>query len=87
MADLLWKSAYYILTWFARGIVTATLACQGSVMVQRVATVAFEGVEARAVDVQVQVAAGSHYRAGRTPDDVAQMTRFFGLDMLVYIAI
>jgi len=27
-------------------------------MVQRVATVAFEGVEARAVDVQVQVAPG-----------------------------
>jgi magnesium chelatase family protein len=27
-------------------------------MVQRVATVAFEGVEARSVDVQVQVAAG-----------------------------
>jgi magnesium chelatase family protein len=27
-------------------------------MVQRVATVAFEGIEARAVDVQVQVAAG-----------------------------
>lgn len=30
----------------------------GIVMVQRVATVAFEGIEARAVDVQVQVAAG-----------------------------
>ena len=27
-------------------------------MVQRVATVAFEGIEARAVDVQVQVARG-----------------------------
>ena len=27
-------------------------------MVQRVSTVAFEGIEARAVDVQVQVAAG-----------------------------
>ena len=27
-------------------------------MVQRVATVAFEGIEARAVDVQVQVAPG-----------------------------
>ena len=30
----------------------------GMVMVQRVATVAFEGIEARAVDVQVQVAPG-----------------------------
>jgi hypothetical protein len=30
----------------------------GAVMVQRVATVAFEGIEARAVDVQVQVAPG-----------------------------
>ncbi|MGB6996324.1 MAG: hypothetical protein WBD96_02035 [Pseudolabrys sp.] len=29
-------------------------------MVQRVATVAFEGIEARAVDVQVQVAPGVH---------------------------
>ena len=28
-------------------------------MVQRVSTVAFEGIEARAVDVQVQVAPGS----------------------------
>jgi magnesium chelatase family protein len=27
-------------------------------MVQRVSTVAFEGIDARAVDVQVQVAAG-----------------------------
>lgn len=30
----------------------------GSSMVQRVSTVAFEGIEARAVDVQVQVAPG-----------------------------
>lgn len=29
-----------------------------SAMVQRVSTVAFEGIEARAVDVQVQVAPG-----------------------------
>src|ERR1043166_6129917 len=36
---------------------SATLA-RGVGMVQRVATVAFEGVEARGVDVQVQVAAG-----------------------------
>src|SRR5204862_6269561 len=36
----------------------ATLAGTGVAMVQRVSTVAFEGVEARAVDVQVQVAAG-----------------------------
>src|SRR5688572_5715646 len=36
------------------------LACgrQGYSMVQRVSTVAFEGIEARAVDVQVQVAPG-----------------------------
>src|ERR671937_1904079 len=35
------------------------LACEaGAGMVQRVATVAFEGIEARAVDVQVQVAPG-----------------------------
>src|SRR5579884_1560994 len=40
---------------------SATLACRGlgqQRMVQRVATVAFEGIEARAVDVQVQVAPG-----------------------------
>ena len=30
----------------------------GELMVQRVSTVAFEGIEARAVDVQVQVAPG-----------------------------
>ncbi len=30
----------------------------GVAMVQRVSTVAFEGIEARAVDVQVQVAPG-----------------------------
>jgi len=30
----------------------------GAIMVQRVSTVAFEGIEARAVDVQVQVAPG-----------------------------
>jgi len=30
----------------------------GNLMVQRVSTVAFEGIEARAVDVQVQVAPG-----------------------------
>jgi hypothetical protein len=30
----------------------------GSIMVQHVSTVAFEGIEARAVDVQVQVAPG-----------------------------
>jgi hypothetical protein len=34
------------------------LAEQGQAMVQRVSTVAFEGIEARAVDVQVQVAPG-----------------------------
>src|SRR4051794_14425804 len=32
--------------------------CGGGGMVQRVSTVAFEGIEARAVDVQVQVAPG-----------------------------
>jgi precorrin-3B methylase len=38
---------------------SATLtAAAGVGMVQRVATVAFEGIEARAVDVQVQVAPG-----------------------------
>jgi hypothetical protein len=38
---------------------SATLtAAAGVRMVQRVATVAFEGIEARAVDVQVQVAPG-----------------------------
>ena len=37
---------------------SATFASEGSGMVQRVSTVAFEGVEARTVDVQVQVAAG-----------------------------
>ena len=37
----------------------ATVACKrGRGMVQRVTTVAFEGIEARAVDVQVQVAPG-----------------------------
>src|SRR5579864_7205460 len=34
------------------------LAMTGGLMVQRVSTVAFEGIEARAVDVQVQVAPG-----------------------------
>src|SRR6202165_5869947 len=38
---------------------SATLDCRrGGGMVQRVSTVAFEGIEARAVDVQVQVAPG-----------------------------
>ena len=37
---------------------SATLTGRGGTMVRRVATVAFEGVEARGVDVQVQVAAG-----------------------------
>jgi magnesium chelatase family protein len=39
----------------------------GSGMVQRVSTVAFEGIEARAVDVQVQVAPGlpAFAKAGR----------------------
>jgi len=32
--------------------------CRGATMVQRIGTVAFEGIEARAVDVQVQVAPG-----------------------------
>jgi len=32
--------------------------CRGGTMVQRIGTVAFEGIEARAVDVQVQVAPG-----------------------------
>src|SRR5919198_6697871 len=36
----------------------ATMARRGKGMVQRVSTVAFEGIEARAVDVQVQVAPG-----------------------------
>ena len=36
---------------------SATLDCGGD-MVQRVSTVAFEGIEARSVDVQVQVAPG-----------------------------
>src|SRR6266436_5155460 len=38
--------------------VSATLTSSRGNMVQRVATVAFEGIEARAVDVQVQVAPG-----------------------------
>jgi len=33
-------------------------ALHGEAMVQRVSTVAFEGIEARAVDVQVQVSPG-----------------------------
>src|SRR5215207_674636 len=37
---------------------SATFGCAGGDMVQRVSTVAFEGIEARAVDVQVQVAPG-----------------------------
>jgi hypothetical protein len=38
---------------------SATVDCRGEGgMVQRVSTVAFEGIEARAVDVQVQVAPG-----------------------------
>src|SRR4051794_35591582 len=36
----------------------ATFRCRGGPMVQRVSTVAFEGIEARAVDVQVQVVPG-----------------------------
>src|SRR5262245_19717012 len=39
-------------------LASATLTGSGGAMVQRVATVAFEGIEARAVDVQVQVAPG-----------------------------
>src|SRR5438132_10702593 len=39
-------------------VLTLPSRARGRTMVQRVATVAFEGVEARAVDVQVQVAAG-----------------------------
>src|SRR5476651_1205922 len=37
---------------------SATLPCGGGSMVERVTTVAFEGIEARAVDMQVQVAPG-----------------------------
>src|SRR5262245_51315093 len=37
---------------------SATMRASRGSMVQRVATVAFEGIEARAVDVQVQVAPG-----------------------------
>src|SRR6266849_6210579 len=37
---------------------SATLGLRGARMVQRVSTVAFEGIEARAVDVQVGVAPG-----------------------------
>ena len=37
---------------------SVTLSPTGASMVQRVSTVAFEGIEARAVDVQVQVAPG-----------------------------
>jgi hypothetical protein len=36
-------------------------------MVQRVSTVAFEGIEARAVDVQVQVAPRLEGGSGRLP--------------------
>ena len=44
---------------FLRDILaSATLARGGGSMVERVSTVAFEGIEARAVDVQVQVAPG-----------------------------
>src|ERR1700693_5637335 len=63
------KSAYYISTWFARYIIareqkfrycgTRTgLQSSRADMVQRVSTVAFEGIEVRPVDVQVQVAPG-----------------------------
>src|ERR1700674_2408427 len=50
--------------------VSATLACeQGRGMVQRVTTVAFEGIEARPVDVQVQVAPGlPHFAMVGLPD-------------------
>src|SRR5881227_1830818 len=37
---------------------SATFDCAGARMVQRVSTVAFEGIEARAVDVQVQIVPG-----------------------------
>ena len=39
-------------------IASATLPCSRGAQVQRVSTVAFEGIEARAVGVQVQVAPG-----------------------------
>jgi hypothetical protein len=47
-------------------IANSSIAAGGS-MVQRVSTVAFEGIEARAVDVQVQVAPGlpAFAQAGR----------------------
>jgi magnesium chelatase family protein len=46
-------------------------------MVQRVSTVAFEGIEARAVDVQVQVAPGLPAFAivGGLPDKAVSETR------------
>src|ERR1700730_2288889 len=58
------ESAYYISIWFARYIIARSYgfrycaAWAGSDMVQRVSTVAFEGIEVRPVDVQVQVAPG-----------------------------
>src|SRR5215831_10543392 len=48
----------FVLVLFLRPAVSATLPMSRGSMVQRVATVAFEGIEARAVDVQVQVAPG-----------------------------
>jgi hypothetical protein len=55
---------------FTVSVVSATLALeQGRGMVQRVTTVAFEGIEARAVDVQVQVAPGlPHFAMVGLPD-------------------
>jgi hypothetical protein len=45
-------------------------------MVQRVATVAFEGIEARAVDVQVQVAPGlPAFNVVGLPDKAASRCR------------
>lgn len=45
-------------------------------MVTRVATVAFEGIEARAVDVQVQVTAGGvNFILGGFPDKAVGETR------------
>src|SRR5256885_8436077 len=43
---------------FPQGSPLPLIASRGARMVQRVSTVAFEGIEARAVDVQVQVAPG-----------------------------
>src|SRR5947199_2831588 len=53
----------------ARHFGYAASASKGRAMVQRVTTVAFEGIEARAVDVQVQVAPGlPHFAMVGLPD-------------------